>query len=330
MNDFKIVSLTLNLGENSFKDKTKDQKMEIFNHFLDPVIFPKQSLPDIISIHFQESPPKDPIYFYAKQNISKQKDNNQTVYDIYEVNNASKIGPINLKFYQRLLVAVKRTTNFKLDKTAKTCLGKFPCNCCKGSVGISIIGNNSKNEQIKLVFVNSHLPVKPKSDNLGLEIRNKAFNQTVDDIIDKLIVSGDNYNVIWGGDFNYRMLPVHDQLSEQISLMLIGDYHSFKEGKNNCGNYLTDPLNYLKCINFNPTCKFDLKSETNERNYITCRKCKSKKSCPKDCYNDKRKPSFCDRILYEGKELVNNLYDSFYYEFSDHNGVVAHFTLKLN
>lgn len=302
----KITAISLNLGEAEFKENNATEVYKTYIHSL----FNNE---DIISLHFQESPPRDPIHAAAKRTLKTEG------YRIYTVANKSKVTVFKIQvaepnFYQRLLVAVKPGSKLKFLENRTSCLGKALCKCCKGTVGMSFNYNKQK-----LIFMCSHLPVNPKQEDLGLEMRNTAFNLSIESVMEKLSRYDKDINVIWGGDLNYRILSNKDQLSNSFKSGLIGRGYPFREGTSLCKN------NFGECISFKPTCKFlDESAIEDKKKYLDCRKGNS----INHCYDKSRNPSYCDRILYFGPKLTNKEYNSFVYPISDHNGVIAKF--KLN
>jgi len=151
--------------------------------------------------------------------------------------------------------------------------------CTKPSVGVGIIVSKG-GKQHKLIFVGSHLPMNDKdteNGSFGFKERIDAINTIKQDVIDDITKSLGGYDAIfWAGDLNFR---VQTDGIEQLDQLLKGDALSgFREHPRS----------------FNETCRYlEYDGVSNYDEFIT-------KRITKNGYDAKRKPSYCDRIIFKG------------------------------
>lgn len=174
-----------------------------------------------------------------------------------------------------------------------------------------------------LLFVNMHLPMKKKTANLGLGLREKALGLLLADLQKHMDL---RTTLIIGGDLNFRM-----------------DY----QGVNQLTTLLTKKFTMLKELPFpDPsqrryTCKFKPLSETNsacEMKRLTAVPSNKEtaeqiaKNLQTECAVNNRIPSRCDRFLYKeahGKTLSVKLQKALPLSAeSDHNALLACIEIK--
>lgn len=208
-----------------------------------------------------------------------------------------------LKFSIKGYVFTHRTLKpfISQTKTEKTCLQTV---CTKSTVGISLV----LGEQMQFIFMGSHFPINTKKEDLGFDERVKAGQKSLLKVFNQLRQPNKpRFAAFWAGDLNFRGTA---QLSRARTLGSLGD---FKE----------EP------INFPPTCKMS------NNNKGTCDRKKSDTNRLPGCYDTKREPSWCDRILYNSSSdtivpLEYNSYaDAAAIQESDHNLVYANYKIKM-
>lgn len=175
--------------------------------------------------------------------------------------------------------------------------------------------------EMPILFVNMHLPMDGKLNNLGLNYRKSVLA----DLLEKLLHSGQIYSdtrIVIGGDLNFRM---NMNGVNQLNTLLSNVHTPFEY--------------YLRELPFPDgekqlTCKFS----TFNRNCRTRKIPKKKNNIPdflknvqNTCGNSKRVPSRCDRLLISKPPLtrVNVLMHEavLLMPESDHNGLAACFDL---
>lgn len=188
----------------------------------------------------------------------------------------------------------------------------------KGMVWAKVLFKESS-----LLFANMHLPMKKKSANLGLGLREKALGLLLTELQKHM---DPRTTLIIGGDLNFRM-----------------DY----QGVNQLTSLLATKFTMLKELPFpDPsqrryTCKFKpLKNEDSscEMKRLTAVPTNAKtaeeiaKNLQKNCAVGNRIPSRCDRFLYKeaaGKSISVNYQKALPLSAeSDHNALVACIELK--
>lgn len=159
------------------------------------------------------------------------------------------------------------------DKTIdNTCITKNFV-CTKPSVEFGIVINN-----IKLIFIASHLPIITKNDpSLGYKERKLAMKTIFKNVEKTVSKAIGGYNIIfWAGDMNYR---INSDGSEQLHTLL-----------NDLPNELPHLIGFKETEKtFSPTCRFVEYHGQNFDEFVKQRP-----------YDSKRIPSFCDRIIYKG------------------------------
>ena len=174
-----------------------------------------------------------------------------------------------------------------------------------------------------LLFANMHLPMKKKTANLGLGLREKALGLL---LVELQMNMNPSTTLIIGGDLNFRM-----------------DY----QGVNQLTTLLTTKFTMLKELPFpDPsqkryTCKFKPLSETNsscEMKRLTAVPSNKEtaeeiaKNLQTECAVNNRIPSRCDRFLYKegiGKTLTVKYQKALPLSAeSDHNALIACIEIK--
>ncbi|VDO35997.1 unnamed protein product [Onchocerca flexuosa] len=183
----------------------------------------------------------------------------------------------------------------------------------KGSVSLRINSKNhslNRHDESSLVFITSHL--LPNASNYEKRCLQYKNGQVC--AFDDVARSSDENNIIWLGDFNWRV----DQLTFQEMIMklaelnpddymdkLINKFDQLKRAQRNGQAF----MNYNEeKIHFAPTYRLMVGSSY---------------------YDQERVPSWCDRILFKGKSLRCERYESNrMVTLSDHFPVYAHFILS--
>lgn len=149
----------------------------------------------------------------------------------------------------------------------------------------------------RLVFIGSHLPVKPKADDMGFESRVSAVTD-IERTVGKMPTDRPTA-IFWAGDLNFRANTPADGVhrKDQLTYWLSTSDTKFQE----------EP------IRFDPTCKLMTGA---------VRK-----------HDPARIPSHCDRVLYQahGLRVVPSEYSSYRgsgIEMSDHDAVIL--TAKID
>ncbi|KAL4002858.1 Endonuclease/Exonuclease/phosphatase family protein [Acanthocheilonema viteae] len=177
----------------------------------------------------------------------------------------------------------------------------------KGSVSLRI----KFRDESSLVFITSHLlPNASNYEKRCLQYKNGkvcAFD-------DMARSSDENNNVIWLGDFNWRV----DQLTSQEMIMKLAELNS-----NDHMDKLVNKFDQLKRAQRNGQAFMDYREEK-IRFAPTYRL-----MVGSSYYDQERVPSWCDRILFKGKSLRCERYESNrMVTLSDHFPVYANFILS--
>ena len=268
MSDLSVRIITWNVGDSPKHFTTADQwtaelkKWPLGND-------------DIIFITLQETSKELGSKIFADALIQKLDS-----YKIFYEGEGPKIGP---DFYVFSYLCVKKSItiknppipNNKKDKTIDAgCIYKFG-SCTKPSVGIGAEINGTK-----LVFVGSHLPINTKDKenaSLGYAERIDAIQKMQKEVIqDVENAIGGSDVVFWTGDFNMR---VQTDGMEQLEIALKKELSDFTE----------PDKTYVR-----RTCRIKEKGETDDLDtYI-----KTRLSDDDNKFDTKRKPSYCDRVIY--------------------------------
>lgn len=300
-NQLSVKIITWNMGSSITKItdwKTEIKRWQINNEH------------DIIFIGFQETTKNIGDDF---KHILSQELNDYTIFSEGE---GSLLAPT---FYVYGYLCVKKVPTIIINKLPiennvfddsidSTCIRKMGI-CTKPSLQFTIIVNN-----IKLIFICSHLPIITKNDpSFGFQERKDAMKT----IINNVMKSNNNADMIfWCGDMNFR---VNQDKTEQLQYLLnnlpneLPELDGFKEHK----------------INFKHTCRLlEYDDIQNYNDFI--------KNRP---YDKKREPSYCDRVIFKG----NKFEPSKYYNlpsvlteyplsiaYSDHEPVVLEGIVKNN
>lgn len=218
-------------------------------------------------------------------------------YDMFKTSSKT-LAPV--KFYVHSYAFFHRTLYVQSEDISRktTCLKTV---CTKSSTGLAV-----DMDGIEFVFVGSHLPVNPKDkQTLGYNERVAAARKTLENVYYPLIANKERTVSFWAGDFNFRMNQL-EQAREQ------GQLDQFQEQK----------------ITFPPTCKM-------KRGGDSCDRPTSDTTNIPGCYDMKRVPSHCDRILYDSRkvQVIPQTYNAYgdapAIQESDHNLVYADFFIYL-
>ena len=219
------------------------------------------------------------------------------------------------------------------------CFGKLRT-CVKGSLISAIrFGWRGDDAPPDIYVVNSHLPVDTKDkETFGMAKRVTAMRTTLEGLG---ALYGRKSAVLWTGDLNYRQMD-HDDWdgeyeirpgrNEQLSMLM-------RDGSQYNASFLEDfqegeryrARQKGRGVAFNPTCK--LVATPGDRNRECRRKEDDDRKIVLDCYDQKRSPSWCDRIIYRDSVRHVVLCDD-YASFgenahmSDHNMVVASLSIE--
>ena len=313
-----LNNLTLFIGTYNVSAIEQNIILSKFNvsSFLFPEKFSKyisiKNLPDIIYICFEE------IVELNANNILLSS--NQKIIDLYTkiiTSEICKYYPYNLKIQKNLvgiltLIYIKAELDDHIDNIniVENKSGNFNL----GNKGNFIIKFKINHKEFALV--NGHLTAGDKKENF--EKRIKEMEKIFD-----IIYENNNYNIYYFivGDLNFRISLER----EQFNLICCGDKKGIVNENQAKKEIETlkkfDQLNTVKNlfkkeklfeekINFPPTYKY-------EKMQII--------------YNEKRTPSWTDRILFkEDKNIKCIFYDTLDLYISDHKPLVGLFNINLN
>lgn len=181
--------------------------------------------------------------------------------------------------------------------------------CRKATVGLALEYANRK-----LVFMGSHLPVKPKADDFGYKERVKAARSAFD-LLNKIKGDSNNVSVYWAGDMNFRRMAPADGINRDEQLKYLMEESPDKE--------LFNDMHELD-IDFPPTCRLiEITKQQGNSDEYHLRRNSMTKSANKDvilekgdiAYDKKRVPSYCDRIL------TSQVRPTKYYSWTDGDAV---------
>ncbi len=214
-------------------------------------------------------------------------------------------------------LSIRDTSKHKILLLAQRATGEIT----KGAVWIHL-----KYNQYSLLFINLHLPVKTnvekingvktrilKDPTLGYEYRKQSLLSIFEKL--KPLIDETTFTVV-GGDLNFRINPNgEDQLTT-----LLQSYPYMKE--------FPFPDESSKTF----TCKFKTEEEyKGSENLKSCRLTKIQNvNQPKECMDEDRVPSRCDRFLYHTtnyEPTVEKQESIVYLKNSDHNALFLVFTL---
>jgi len=271
--------------------------------------------------------------------------NSSKIQEMIDINGDISTGKINLNSFE--------STTF--TALAKNVVSKTIQLFTKGAVYIRL-----KNKNFDLLFVNLHLPILTDDTNkigneFGLQYRTKCLLYVLNQLKDQNVYT-DNTIIFVGGDLNFRITSlINDIDTDQLKQI-------FDKMPTALTNFEDQLFTKINEDNTNKrTCKFesfkkykkkleeqslkeqdlkeqDLKEqdlkEQDLKSYIKCRNGNPKTD--KTCFNNKRIPSFCDRILT--RNPINNSSNYIIAEStqeiiplllsSDHNAVINQFTLN--
>lgn len=250
--------------------------------------------------------------------LNKKKQTEQNVVLRIFHRSASNVNHIGIEGGSKILKPKgKSNVGYFFQKVASTL--RLP----KYGFSKGMVWGKIKFRESSLLFANMHLPMKKKSANLGLALREKAMALLLTDLQKHM---EPRTTLIVGGDLNFRM-----------------DY----QGVNQLTNLLQKKFTMLRELPFpDPsqrryTCKFKPLTEVNsscEMKRLTAVPTNSEtaeriaKNLQSECAEKNRIPSRCDRFLY--KEAVGKSITVNYQKVlplspeSDHNALVACIVLK--
>ncbi len=319
--DIQVMIITWNMAGKMFKLSEWERSLNDDTGPWSGIVGKKNGvIYDIYAVGLQECPSADKFIRAFSAKLAKIGSLRPFILNVIET--APTVG----KYNHKLAVWVKGNLVTGSDNTIftnkKICLGKL---CTKSSLISRVKLSNGAPD---VVLISSHFPVSPKSPDLGNAARQKAYDKTYEYLRGIAPLTDRNpraTSYFWFGDLNYRVVNGKDQLAEVLKSRK--SFDSFQE----------------EAIHFKPTCKFAIarKGKTSS-DYGSCRSGKSTEKS--SCYDPKRTPSFCDRILYSTgyKELQNRTtslqqiipieYASFFPEQfaqqSDHNPVKGIYQVK--
>jgi hypothetical protein len=175
-----------------------------------------------------------------------------------------------------------------------------------------------------------HLPIDPKSEDMGNDNRIKCLEKIMTKLSE---ISSDVDFLILGGDLNFRNIApeVCDAQSkctnDQFNIYVMNNKDKFKIANLEIIEQPNNSVN--KLVN---TCKFksEKDSKMDKKEYDDCRL--SKNQFNKNCFDEKRKPSTCDRILFGYNSTINvsqPIYESVVISSElDHNAVITMYELS--
>jgi endonuclease/exonuclease/phosphatase family metal-dependent hydrolase len=233
--------------------------------------------------------PTSNIIFLTLQECDRDLAHNQFLHALHKIlpnHNVYWTSHGSLKFHVAGFVCIEK--NIQIDKyNTKQIDCKSQLINTKPSIAKNITIKTSSSKK-NLLFIGCHLPVQTKTPDLGYEERITSVQKIKEKII-KPVEPLDL--IIWAGDLNFRIsdLTLTDQLSQVLDnkLCLLG--------------YQEPP------ITFQPTCKyieFKPDNDISLSSFITRRH---------NChgYNTKRRPSYCDRIIYYHTNTIKLIVDKY-------------------
>ena len=271
-----VKIITWNMGTSIKKNINLGEEIKTWN--IKPVSY------DIIFITFQETNKKLGDSF---KNILDMELNE---YTIFSEGYGSSLAP---NFYVYGFLCIKKTPliiinkvpieNNASDKTIDTtCITKKGI-CTKPSVEFGIVLNN-----IKLIFIGSHLPVVTKGDpTFGYKERKDAMKIIYNNVIKNVSKSIGGVDMIfWAGDMNYR---VNANKTEQLDTIL-----------NNIPNELPELTGFKEQTKtFKHTCRLlEYDGKQNYEEFVSKRK--TALNGENGPYDPRREPSYCDRVIFKG------------------------------
>jgi len=224
--------------------------------------------------------------------------------------------PLKIQTYEKYQKTVSPNTLFTLKGVGQYLMPFSNKGYSKGMVCIeTMLGGR------KCVFVNMHLPVQSRYNNMGLQYRKEVFYELLADLNKR--ITPDTFLFI-GGDLNFRMnIEGRDQLTN-----ILNNEITLKE------------LCFPKASGKRITCKFEVKRTINPILRNSCRRRAMPnnvktflKNTQRICGVNNRIPSRCDRFLVSSMSAINKVFlheaKDLLPKFSlDHNALVASFELK--
>ena len=179
-----------------------------------------------------------------------------------------------------------------------------------------------------------HLPIDTKSEDMGNDNRIKCLEKIMTKLSE---ISSDVDFLILGGDLNFRNIA--PEVCDTQSKCTNDQFNIYVMNKNNKDKFkianleiIEQPNNANKLENkLVNTCKFKSEKDSGMGpiEYSDCRL--SKNQSNKKCFDEKRKPSTCDRILFGHSSTINvsqPIYESVVISSElDHNAVITLYEL---
>jgi broad specificity phosphatase PhoE len=302
--ELSVQIITWNMGSSVHKITNWETEIKKWNF---------NTLHDIIFITFQET--TKTVGDELKNVLIKELNE----YIIFAEGNGSILAPT---FYVYGYLCIKKSPLIIINKAPieddsfdntidTTCIRKTGI-CTKPSIEFGIVVNN-----IKLIFICSHLPIITKNDpTLGYNERKEAMKTIYNNATKNVSKSIGGYDMIfWTGDMNYR---VNADKTEQLHTLL-----------NNLPNELPELVGFKEHpLNFKHTCRFiEYDDKQNYSKFVSNRQ-----------YDKKREPSNCDRIIFKGDIFTPTKYYDFVsilpeyplsIAYSDHEPVALEGIIKI-
>jgi Endonuclease/Exonuclease/phosphatase family 2 len=232
-------------------------------------------------------------------------------------------------------VTAEPVENNKKDKTIHSVCIMKNRTCSKSAVAFGVEANGKK-----LIFVGSHLPVNTKDKvtygyNLRIDAMKKIQKEVIENVENAI---GGADNIFWTGDMNYRILEDgSEQLQNALSEQTLQSYGYIEHNKDD----VIETCRYREysdkeMIEAAKTHELDDETALTKlhTNFVTDRL-----KGTKGAYDDRRIPSYCDRVIYKGKINVEKYYswpqppfDSTYPKgiaYSDHVPIVFEGTIVI-
>lgn len=337
-NDILVMIITWNMAGQSRSEMDWNSTFAIDEAWSNIVGKKSGIIYDIYAVGLQECGSSDGFVKAFSKKLENIGSSSPFILNVLKTR--SKIGSYDHKLAIWVKGSLVSGTDSDIFKSKRICLGKSATKlaCTKSSLITTV---TLRPGIPKVVLISSHFPVDTKQEDLGSELRQAAYEETLNYVNsmvtptrgpprDRLV------SYFWFGDLNYRVVNGKEQLGELMKTRKA--FRAYEEGS----------------LYFAPTCKFFTvrkkgKLPPNVPEYDGCRStndlANGKQSKTPSCYNPVRTPSYCDRILYSigappprGPSDVPLLkispleYKSFYsHEFasaSDHNPVMGSYRVE--
>jgi hypothetical protein len=250
--------------------------------------------------------------------LNKKKATEQNVAIRIFHNDRSSVQHKGLLMGSKILKPKGKTNAGYLFQKVATTLRLPKYGYSKGMVWVKIIFKESS-----ILFANMHLPMKKKTANLGLALREKAFTLLLGELQKYM---DETTTLIIGGDLNFRM----DYSGvNQLTKLLDTKYTNLKELP------FPDPSQRRYTCKFKPLSEADESCEMKRLTAVPANAENAEaiaKNLQKECAVGNRIPSRCDRFLYKAAEQ-KSVEVSYQKALplspeSDHNALVACVTIS--